>query len=67
MYTKWEEEKTKMSEAGDKIKIDGFINFHTNLINIEGQAKYVRKQSKSDDRTKHLEGEIESIFSTPRV
>ena len=56
VYTKWEEEKTKLKETGDEISIDGFISFYTNLVNIEEKAQYVRKQSRSDDKTQTPRG-----------
>ena len=50
VYTKWEEEKTKIKAEGDEITIEGFINFYTNLVNIEEKAQYVRKQSRPEDK-----------------
>ena len=43
-YTKWEEEKIKMTEEGYDITIDSFIEFYTNLVNIE------EKRSTSENR-----------------
>ena len=37
-YTKWEEEKVRIKAEGEEISIEGFINFYTNLINIEEKA-----------------------------
>ena len=51
VYTKWEEEKMKMIEEEDDITIDSFIEFYTNLVNIEEKAQYVRKQAKPDDKS----------------
>ena len=41
----------KMTEEGDNITIDSFIEFYTNLVNIEEKAQYVRKQAKPDDKS----------------
>ena len=51
VYTKWEEEKIKLTQEGDEITIDTFIEFYTNLVNIEEKAQYVRKQAKPDDKS----------------
>ena len=51
VYTKWEEEKIKMIQDEDDITIDSFIEFYTNLVNIEEKAQYVRKQAKPDDKS----------------
>ena len=50
VYTKWEEQKTKIKEEGDDITIEGFIDFYTNLVNIEEKAQYVRKQARPEDK-----------------
>ena len=50
IYTKWEEEKVKIKAEGDEITIEGFINFYTNLVNIEEKAQYVQKQARPDDK-----------------
>ena len=50
IYTKWEEEKDKLKSENKDITIDGFIQFYTNLVNIEEKAQYVRNQMKTDDR-----------------
>ena len=41
----------KMTEEGDDITIDSFIEIYTNLLNIEEKAQYVRKQAKPDDKS----------------
>ena len=51
VYTKWEEEKIRLNEEGDYITIDVFIEFYTNLVNIEEKAQYVRKQAKPDEKS----------------
>ena len=51
VYTKWEEEKMKMIQKCDDITIDTFIEFCTNLVNIEEKAQYVRRQAKYDDKS----------------
>ena len=51
VYTKWEEEKIKLTQEEDDITIDGFIEFYTNLVNIEEKAQCVRKQAKPDDKS----------------
>ena len=51
VYTKWEEEKIKMIQEGDDITIDSFIEFYTNLVNIEEKAQYVRRQAKPDEKS----------------
>ena len=50
VFIKWEEEKAKMRENGDDITIEHFISFYTNIINIEENAQYLRKQGRSDDK-----------------
>ena len=51
VYTKWEEEKMKMIQEEDDITIDSFIEFYTNLVNIEEKAQYVRRQAKPDEKS----------------
>ena len=62
-YTKWAEEKIKIKEEGEKISIEGFIQFYTNQINIEEKAQYVRKQSRPNDINKTTVSYINSINS----
>ena len=50
VYIKWEEEKIKIRNEGEEITIQKFIDFYTNIINIEENAQYLRKQGRSDDR-----------------
>jgi len=51
VYTKWEEEKVRLKSEEEDITINGFIQFYTNLVNIEEKAQYVRKQTKPDDKS----------------
>ena len=51
VYTKWEEEKVRLKSEKEDITINGFIQFYTNLVNIEEKAQYVRKQTKPDDKS----------------
>ena len=44
-------EKVRLKSEEEDITINGFIQFYTNLVNIEEKAKYVRKQTKPDDRS----------------
>ena len=50
IYTKWEEEKVRLKNNNEDITIDNFIQFYTNIINIEEKAQYLRRQNRSDDR-----------------
>merc|ERR1712240_272756 len=63
-YTNWEEEKIKIKIEGEKISIEGFIRFYTNLINIEEKAQYVRKQSRPNDTIKPIVRNINSYYTS---
>ena len=72
VYTKWEEEKTKLEAEGEEIDIAKFIMFYTNLVNIEENAQYLRKTTHSNDKGGHsknkalvLHGDVKS--NVPQV
>ena len=44
LYTKWEEEKLKLKTSDGEITIRSFIQFYTNLVNIEEKAQYLRNK-----------------------
>ena len=48
-YTKWEEEKIRLKAEEEEISIEGLIRFYTNLINIEEEARYIRKQARPNE------------------
>ena len=57
VFIKWEEEKIRKRENGEDINIETFISFYTNIINIEENAQYLRKPSRSDDRGQSHRGQ----------
>ena len=65
-YTKWEEEKVKIKAEGEEISIEGFIKFYTNLINIEEEAQYIRKQSKPAEGNKPGFRTMNSYYASMR-
>ena len=52
-YTKWEEQKMKIKAEGEKISMERFIKFYTNLINIEEKAQYIRKQTRANESSQN--------------
>ena len=46
------------------MSIEGFIQFYTNLINIEEKAQYVRKQSRPNDTSKPAARNMNSYYAS---
>ena len=47
-YIKWEEHKEKLKESGENITIDVFWDFYNKQINMEENARHLRRPNRTD-------------------